>query len=86
MNLLKIKQIQHILNREACQTIVLGLVLLHLGYSNAILANLPTNAVSKMQRVQNIASCIVLYDEQDLSRNKCLQNLHWLPIQQWDKV
>ena len=70
------------LTREACQAIVFGLVLLHLDYSNAILAKLPDNAVSKMQRVQNIASHIVLYEEQDPSITKCLQKLHWLPIQQ----
>ena len=79
-NLLKIKQIEHLLTREACQMIVFGLVLSHLDYSNAILANLPDNAVSKMQRVQNITSHIVLHDEQDPSTTKCLQKLHWLPI------
>ena len=74
VNLLKIKQIWHTLTTEVCQTIVFGLVLLYLDYSNAILANLPNNAVSKMQRVQNIASHIVLYDEQDPSTTKCLEN------------
>ena len=40
---------------------------MHLDYSNAILDNLPANAISKMQIVQNIASHIVLQDEQDPS-------------------
>ena len=62
------------LTREAWQTIVFGLVLLHLDYSDAIIANIPDNAFSKMQRVQNIASHIVIYDEQDPSTTKCLQN------------
>ena len=39
-------------------------------------------AVSRMQRVQNIASHMVLYAEQDPGATKCLQKLHWLPIQQ----
>ena len=39
----------------------------------------------KMQRVQSIASHIVLQDEQDPSTTKCLQKLHWLPIKQWIK-
>ena len=82
VNLFKIKQIKHMLTRETCQTIVFGLGLLHLDYSNAILANLPANAISEMQRVQNIASHIVLQDEQDLSTTKCLQKLHWIPIKQ----
>ena len=67
---------------EACQTIVFGLVLSHLDYSNAILANLPANAISNMQRVQNTASHIVLQDEQDPSTTKCLQKLHWPLIKQ----
>ena len=70
------------LTREACQTIVFGLVLSHLDYFNAILANLPANAISKMQGVQNIASCIVLQDEQATSTTTCLQKLHWVLIKQ----
>ena len=85
MNLFKIKQIQHMMTREACQTVVFGLVLSHLDYSHAILANLPANVIHNMQRVQNIAACIVLQDEQEPSTTKCLQKLHWLPIKQWIK-
>ena len=67
---------------EACQTVVSGLVLSHLDYSNVILANLPSNAIHKMQRVQNMAACIVLQDEQESSTTRCLQKLHWLLIKQ----
>ena len=49
MNLFKIKQIQLMMTIEACQTVVFGLVLSHLDYSNAILATLPSNAIHKMQ-------------------------------------
>ena len=65
---------------EACQTVVSGLVLSHLDYSNAILVNLPSNAIHKMQRVQNMAACIVLQDKQESSTTRYLQKLHWLPI------
>ena len=58
---------------EACQTVVFGLVLSHLDYSNAILVNLPSNAIHKMQQVQNMAARIVLQDEQESSTTKCLQ-------------
>ena len=40
-NLLKIKQVRHMLTTEVSQTIVFGLVLSHLDYANPILANLP---------------------------------------------
>ena len=67
---------------EACQTVVFGLVLSHLDYSNVILANLPSNAIHKMQQVQNMAAPIVLQDEQESSTTRCLQKLHWLLIKQ----
>ena len=70
------------MTREVCQTIVFGLVLSHLDYSNPILPNLPANAIYKMQRVQNMAAHIVLQDEQDPSTTKYLQKLHWLPVKQ----
>ena len=73
------------LAREACQAIVFGLALLDLDYSNTILANLPDNAVSKMQRVLKITSHIVLHDEHDPTTTKCLQKLHWLQMQWWIK-
>ena len=82
MNLLKIKQIRHMMTVEACQTVVFGLVLSHLDYSNAVLVNLPANAIHKMQRVQNITARIVLQNEQEPSTTKCLQKLHWLLIKQ----
>ena len=55
------------------------------GLFNAILANLPANAIHKMQRVENIAACIVLQDEQEPSTTQCLQKFHCLPIKQWIK-
>ena len=65
MNLFKIKQIQNMMTIETCQTVVSGLVLSHLDYSNVISANLPSNAIHKMQQLQNMAACIVLQDEQE---------------------
>ena len=55
---------------EACQTVVFGLVLSHLDYSYAILVNLPSNAIHKMQPVQNMAACIVLQDEAGIQHNQ----------------
>ena len=59
-NLLKIKNIQPMLNMEACKTLVQGLVISHMDYSNAFLAGLLDNTIKKLQRVQNIAAEIIL--------------------------
>ena len=47
-NLLKIKNIWSMLNIEACKTLVQGLVISHLAYSNAILAGLPDNTIMRL--------------------------------------
>ena len=85
MNLFKIKQIRHMVTREAYLTVVFWAGTVTFGFSNAILANLPANAIHKRKRVQNIAACVLLQDEQEPSTTKCLQKLPWLPIKQWIK-
>ena len=44
------------LSKEACQTLVQGIVLAHLDYVNAIYSDLPESDISKCQWVQNIAA------------------------------
>ena len=48
-NLHKLKHIRKFFNQETCQTLVCGLVLMHLDYANAILADLPNIEIGKMQ-------------------------------------
>ena len=48
-NLHKLKHIRKFLNQETCHTLVCGLVLTHLDYANAILADLPNIEIAKMQ-------------------------------------
>ena len=55
-NLHKLKHIRKFLDQDTCHTLVCGLVLAHLDYANAILADLPNVEIAKMQQVQNIAA------------------------------
>ena len=48
-NLHNLKHIRKFLNQETCHTLVCGLVLAHLDYANAILADLPNVEIAKMQ-------------------------------------
>ena len=48
-NLHKLKHIRKFLDQETCNTLVCGLVLAHLDYANAILADLPNVEIAKMQ-------------------------------------
>jgi hypothetical protein len=77
-NINRIKSIRRVLTRDACETLVLGLVMSHLDYSNVLFIGLPDCEISRLQRVQNIAAKLVLYDGD--SAYNSLKRLHWLPI------
>ena len=72
---------QHLLTTEACNILVLDLVMSHLDYTNVIFLNLQECTISHLQRVQNITAWVVLDKEQLDSITNCLKELHWLPIQ-----
>lgn len=55
-------------------------MLLHLDYSNGILAGCFDNTFEILQRVQNIAAKMVLGRDKYLSVRQALVDLHWLPI------
>ena len=79
-NLHKLKHIRKFLDQETCHTLVCGLVLAHLDYANAILADLPNVEIAKMQWVQNIAAKLVMGADSYTSPTKCRIKLHWLPV------
>ena len=83
MNLQRIKTIHHMLSQEACHQLILGLVMSHLDYVNAILKNLPQREIHKLQRIQNMPAKIVLCKSKYESSWESLQELHWLPIHRW---
>ena len=48
-------------SQEACHQLMLGLVMSHLDYANAILINLPQREIQKLQRIKNMAAKVVLF-------------------------
>ena len=79
-NLFTIVNIRNFLTTEACHTAVLAMVISHLDYANAITLGLPEKHVAKLQRVQNMATKVVLKRGKYTSLKDSLQSLHWLPI------
>ena len=77
-NIQRVKQIRSVLTKDACETLVLGLVISQLDYANVVFSGLPDCDIEKLQRVQNISAKLVLNDG-DSSYNS-LKRLHWLPI------
>jgi hypothetical protein len=77
-NLQRIKIVRDVLTQEACETLVIGTVMAHLDYANALYIGLPKCDIMKIQRVQNIAAKLVLRSQENSV--SCLKQLHWLPI------
>ena len=80
MNLQRLKMIRKYLTEETAKVLVLGLVLSHLDYLNAIFVGLPDKDIKAMQRVQNAAAKMVLLKTKYDSSTDALKRLHWLPI------
>ena len=55
-NFFRIRGIRKYLNRDACQTFLLGLCISHLDYANAILYGLPDVDINKLQRIQTMCA------------------------------
>lgn len=79
-NIQRIRYIRKSLTREACVVLMLGLVISHLDFANALFACLPDVALNQLQRIQNIAAKIVLNKRKLDSATACLRELHWLPV------
>ena len=82
LNFIKIKAIRSSLTASACHTLVLMLCISHLDYANVLLYGMTKKLKSKYQRIQNMCAKLVLNKKKYDSATKCLQKLHWLPIEQ----
>ena len=65
---------------ELSAKLVVSLCLLHLDYSNSILAGLPNCTIKLMQRIQNYEAKLVLGKTRYCSSKQALAELHWLHI------
>ena len=79
-NLQKVRIIRKSLTLEAAKKVVIGLVLSHLDYANALYTGLPQVEINKLQRIQNMAAKVVTKAGRYDSSTKAIKQLHWLPI------
>ena len=79
-NFFRIRGIRKYLNKDACQTLLLGLCISHLDYANAILYGLPDVDINKLQRIQTMCAKLVLNRKKSDSATEALKELHWIPI------
>lgn len=81
-HLRNIGSIRKYLNQDACATLVHSLVSSKIDYCNALLSNLPANALNRLQRILNSAARIVSLQPKHNHIRPILFNLHWLPVEQ----
>ena len=63
------------------QTLIYGLVMSHLEYTNAIYPTLPASTIRPLIRVQNVAAKLVLNSrDRNISLTNTKHILQWLPI------
>ena len=82
LNFTKIKAIRPSFTDTACHTLVLMLCISHLDYSNALLYGITKKLLQYYQRIQNMCTKLVLNKCKYDSATECLEQLHWLPIEQ----
>ena len=79
-NFVRILNIRKYLSRQACETLIVSLVMSHLDYGNSILAGSPDVLIAKYQRIQNMCTKLILNRSKYDSSTEALKTLHWLPI------
>ena len=80
LNYQQIRNIRQFLTRDACETLVLSLVISHLDYCNGMLLGCSYIVIDKLQRIQSISAKLVLLKGKHTSTTEALKELNWLPI------
>ena len=82
-NIHNIWRIHSFITTDACHHMVRGLVLPRLDYANSLLFGVHEADLTRLQRLQNKASRLVMSCGRDQSLSTCFyRELHWLPIRQ----
>ena len=82
INIIRLFNIRRFPTKDACHSLLLGLVISHLDYANVLFMGLPECQIKKLQRIQNMAAKLVLNKRKYDSSTECMRSLHWLPIGQ----
>ncbi len=75
-----IRKIRPFLTEQAAQLLVQALVISRLDYCNALLAGLPSNAITPLQMIQNAAARLVFNEPKRAHVTPLFVSLHWLPV------
>ena len=76
LNFQGVKLVRPFLMESAAHTLVIGLIILHLDYCNAIFSGIPNCLLDHLQHVQNAAAKLVCNKKKYDSARECLMYLH----------
>ena len=80
LELRRIASIRQYLSQDAVIKLVNALVTSRLDYCNSVLAGLPVEQISRLQRIQNSAARLVMKKRKRDHITPVLRDLHWLPV------
>ena len=78
----QIGKLRKFLTIDQTKTVIHAFVTSKLDQNNSLLAGLPENLISKLQRVQNASAKIIFRAKKHDHVTAILIQLHWLPVQQ----
>ena len=81
LRLHNIRRIRKYLDRDSTEKLIHTFITSRLDYCNALLCGLPSNAIAKLQRVQNAAVRVLLRVPRYCHISPLLRDLHWLPVE-----
>ena len=76
-----IGRIREYITEDACKTLVCSLVTSRLDYGNALLFEVNSGLINKLQRVQNTAARLITRTKKHNHITPVLVSLHWIPVQ-----
>ena len=79
-HLYNIKRISRYLSYDDRKSIVQAVIMSRIDYCNSLLVGVPSTQLSKLQRLQNAAACIVSNIAKYDHITPTLVNLHWFPV------
>ena len=82
MHFVLFTKFRHYLNQDSTTRLVHAFVTTKLDACNSLIFGLQDSDISKLQRVQNTAACLVLRATRCNHITPLLESLHWLPVKQ----
>ena len=79
--LYRLSTIRRYLTMDAAINAVHALITSRLDYCNSLLAGLPDNQITRLQRIQNKAARLITYTPRRDHITPVLMHLHWLPVE-----